>query len=48
VSNYVIGVRKIGVRKHPYLIYYTVDDDAEVIAVLTIQHAAHEREFTDQ
>jgi toxin ParE1/3/4 len=42
------AVRKIGVRKYPYLIYYTVDDDAEEIVILTIQHAAREREFTDQ
>jgi plasmid stabilization system protein ParE len=43
-----IGVRKIGTRTYPYLIYYTVEDDAEEIIILTIQHAAREREFTDQ
>jgi plasmid stabilization system protein ParE len=41
-------VRKMGVRKYPYLIYYSVVDDAEEILILTIQHAAREREFRDQ
>lgn len=34
------GVRKIVTRKYPYLIYYTVDDEAEEIIILTIQHPA--------
>jgi plasmid stabilization system protein ParE len=44
----VTGVRKIGVRRYPYLIYYVVDDAAKVIALLTIQHAASERDYTDR
>jgi addiction module RelE/StbE family toxin len=40
-------VRKIGVRKYPYLIFYTVDDDADEIVVLTVQHGAREREYSD-
>jgi toxin ParE1/3/4 len=44
----VTGVRKIGVRRYPYLIYYVVEDTAKVIAVLTIQHAASERDYTDR
>ena len=34
------GVRKIITRKYPYLVYYTVDDEAEEIIILTIQHPA--------
>ena len=34
------GVRKIITRKCPYLVYYTVDDEAEEIIILTIQHPA--------
>ncbi len=41
------GVRKIGVRKYPYLVYYTVDDGADEIIILTIQHASRERDFSD-
>ena len=41
----VTGVRKISV---PYLIYYVVEDAAKLIAVLTIQHAASERDYTDR
>jgi CHAT domain-containing protein len=40
-------VRKIAVRKYKYLIYYSTDDNAEEIIILTIQHGAREREFTD-
>jgi len=40
-------VRKVAVRKYPYLIYYSVDLDADEIAVLTIQHNARERQHTD-
>ena len=43
----VDGVRKIGVRRYPYLIYYTVDEKAAEILVLSVQHAAREREFSD-
>jgi toxin ParE1/3/4 len=42
------GVRKIITRKYPYLIYYTIDHGADEILVITIQHAAQQREFTDQ
>jgi toxin ParE1/3/4 len=41
------GVRKLVVRKYPYLIYYTVDETAEEIIVLTIRHPAQEREHED-
>jgi len=40
-------VRKIGTRKYPYLIYYSIDENADEIVVPTIQHSARVREFTD-
>jgi toxin ParE1/3/4 len=40
-------VRKIAVRKYKYLVYYSLDEAAEEIVVLTIQHGAREREFAD-
>ena len=42
------ATRKLVVRKYPYLVYYTVDDDAEEIAILAIQHSSRERELTDR
>jgi toxin ParE1/3/4 len=44
----VAAVRKIAVRQYPYLIYYSVDDHAKAIVVLTIQHAASERAYADR
>ncbi|MEX0591246.1 MAG: hypothetical protein WD207_09170 [Xanthobacteraceae bacterium] len=41
------GVRKLVTRKYPYLVYYTADEAAEEAVVLTIQHPAREREYTD-
>ena len=43
----VAGVRKLVVRKYPYLVYYTADQAADEVIVLTIQHAAKERELDD-
>jgi plasmid stabilization system protein ParE len=43
----VKGVRKLVTRKYPYLVYYAVDQDAEEIIILAIQHSAHEREHSD-
>jgi toxin ParE1/3/4 len=43
----VEGVRKLITRRYPYLVYYTVDDTAEEIIVLTIQHPAQERKHED-
>jgi len=40
-------VRKLVVRKYPYLIYYTVDEEADEIVILSIQHPAREREHDD-
>jgi toxin ParE1/3/4 len=41
------GVRKLVTRRYPYLVYYTVDDEAEEIVILSIQHPAREREHSD-
>ena len=43
----VEGVRKLVVRKYPYLVYYTVDETAEEIIILAIRHPAQEREHED-
>jgi plasmid stabilization system protein ParE len=43
----VEGVRKLVTRKYPYLVYYTFDQDAEEIVILTIRHSAREREHED-
>ena len=41
------GVHKIITAKYPYLIYYTIDDTAGTISVVTIRHASQRREFED-
>jgi toxin ParE1/3/4 len=43
----VEGVRKLVTRKYPYLVYYTVDQTAAEIVILTIRHPAREREHED-
>jgi len=41
------GVRKLVTRRYPYLIYYEVDNAAGEIVVITSQHAAQERDYSD-
>lgn len=41
-------VRKLITRKYSYLIYYTVDEEAGDVVVLTIQHPARARPFEDK
>jgi plasmid stabilization system protein ParE len=41
------GVRKLVTRRYPYLVYYTTDDVAQEVVILTIQHPAREREHSD-
>lgn len=43
----VEGVRKLVTHKYRYLVYYAVDRAHDEIAVLTIQHPAHRREYSD-
>ena len=39
--------RRFITRKYAYLVYYTVDDAAEEIIVLSVTHAAQRREHED-
>jgi len=41
------GVRKLVIRRYPYLAYYAIDEASEEIVRLTIQHAARLREHPD-
>ena len=41
------GVRKLVVRRYPYLIYYKVDALAEMVVILAIQHSARDSADTD-
>jgi toxin ParE1/3/4 len=41
------GVHKLVTRQYRYLIYYTVDESADEIIIITIQHPARDREHTD-
>ena len=43
----VEGVRKLVTRKYSYLVYYTLDEEAGEIIIITIQHSAQEREYED-
>jgi plasmid stabilization system protein ParE len=42
------GVRKLLVRRYPYLIYYTFNEAAEEVIVLTIRHGARGPEYSDR
>ncbi len=41
------GVRKIVTRRHPYFVYYTIDQAAEEIVIISIQHPARKRIYED-
>jgi addiction module RelE/StbE family toxin len=43
----VEGVRKLVTPKYRYLVYYTIDEGAEEVVILTIQHPARSREYRD-
>jgi plasmid stabilization system protein ParE len=43
----VEGVRKLVTRRYRYLIYYTIDQVAEEVVILTIQHSARRRAYLD-
>lgn len=43
----VAGVRKLITRKYGYLVYYSVDQTAGEIAILSVQHPKREREYQD-
>jgi plasmid stabilization system protein ParE len=41
------SVRKLVTRRYPYLVYYTPDEEAQEIIILTIRHPARERDHSD-
>jgi plasmid stabilization system protein ParE len=43
----VEGVRKLVTPRYRYLIYYMIDEGAEEIVILTLQHPARSREYRD-
>lgn len=43
----VEGVRKIVTRRYPYIVYYRVDATVQKIIIITIQHPARQREYSD-
>lgn len=43
----VDGVRKLVAHKYPYLIYYTVDEEAEEVVILTVRHPSRDRDYSD-
>jgi len=43
----VEGVRKLVTPRYRYLIYFTIDEGANEIVILTIQYPARRREYQD-
>ncbi len=43
----VEGVRKLVTRRYGYIVYYLLDDAADELVVLTIQHPARSRPMRD-
>jgi plasmid stabilization system protein ParE len=41
------GVRKFVTHKYAYLVYYTVDYEAEEVVILNVKHPAQRREHED-
>jgi plasmid stabilization system protein ParE len=41
------GVRKWVTRKYAYLVYYTVDEEAQEIVILNVKHPGQRREHSD-
>lgn len=41
------GLRKHVTRRYAYLIYYVVDDNADEVLIVTIQHPARKRDDTN-
>jgi plasmid stabilization system protein ParE len=41
------GVRKFVTPRYSYIVYYTVDDAANEIVILSVKHPAQEREHDD-
>lgn len=43
----VAGVRKIVTGRYSYIVYYSVNDAAQEIVIITILHAARQRPYSD-
>ena len=43
----VAGVRKLVTKRYRYLAYYRIDEAADEVIILTVQHSARERQFDD-
>jgi addiction module RelE/StbE family toxin len=43
----VENVRKLIIRRYPYLVYYMVDAAADELVVISVRHTAREREYSD-
>jgi toxin ParE1/3/4 len=41
------SVRKLGVARYPYNIFYAVDEDAGEIVIFTIFHTSRDRDYAD-
>lgn len=41
------SVRKLVTRRYAYLVYYTVNESAEEIVILSVKHPARERDHDD-
>ena len=41
------SVYKMVTRRYSYLIYYTVDAEADALYIITIRHPSQQREFED-
>ena len=42
-----LGVRKIGVGRYPYNVYYTVDERAGEIIIIAVRHTSRAPRFFD-
>jgi len=47
MSDVFNGPREFVTRQYAYLVYYTVDDAAEEIIILSVKHPAQRREHED-
>jgi|SRR5689334_1691179 toxin ParE1/3/4 len=43
----VEGVRKLVTRRYGYLAYYTLDEQAEEVVILAVQHPSRDRPFAN-
>ena len=41
------NLRKLGVARYPYSVYYTFDEQAEEIVIITVRHTSRAPEFYD-